>query len=75
MTLPASARLEITRVDGRVRNIPISMANTKVRALMDYLADGHFRDDFQGLKPGEVPAKAFHVDEMYEAISQMTLIC
>ena len=51
------------------------MANTKVRALMDYLADGHFREDIPGLKPGEVPTKAFHFDEMHEAISQMTLIC
>ncbi len=75
LTLPASARIEIRRDDGRVREIPISMANAKVRALMDYLADGHFRSDTLDLKPGEVPVKAFKFDEMREAISQITLIC
>ena len=75
LTLPASARLEITRVDGRVREIPISMANGRVRSLMDYLADGHFRDDFQGLRPGEVPTEAFRFDEMRDALSQTTIVC
>ena len=75
LTLPPSARLEIERQNGLVREIPISMANGKVRVLMDYLADGHFRDDIAGLRPGEVPVQAFRFDEMLDAISQMTLIC
>jgi hypothetical protein len=75
LTLPASARLEIERQNGAVREIPIAMANGKVRTLMDYLADGHFRDDIPGLRPGEVPVQAFRFDEMRDAISQMTLIC
>ena len=75
LTLPASARLEMTRQDGSVRDIPISMANAKVRALMDYLADGHFREDFPSLKPGEVPAAAFRFDEMREAISKTAIAC
>jgi hypothetical protein len=75
LTIPASARLEIRRNDGLFREIPISMANGKVRKLMDYLADGHFRDDIPGLKPGEVPVQAFRFDEMRDAISQTQVLC
>ena len=73
LTLPASARLEITRNDGRVRDIPLSMANGKVRALMDYLADGHFRRDFPGLAPGQVPVAAFRLDEMRAALETLEI--
>ena len=42
----------------RVPGLPY-MENARVRALMDYLADGIFRNDWPGLQPGEVPVEAF----------------
>ncbi len=71
--LPASARLEVARPDGRVRTLPLSMVNPRVRARMDYLADGRFLADFPDCRPGEVPFEAFRYDEMREAIASLTL--
>ena len=44
-----------------------------VRALMDYLADGHFRRDFPGLAPGQVPVAAFRLDEMRAALETLEI--
>jgi hypothetical protein len=44
------------------------MENARVRKLMDYLADGHFRADWPGLLPGEVPAEAFRFAEFRDAL-------
>ena len=46
------------------------MENPKLRKLMDYLADGHFRDDWPGLKPGEVPPEAFRLEEFRDALAK-----
>jgi hypothetical protein len=75
LTIPASARIEVSRSDGRLREIPVAMANGKVRGLMDYLADGRFREDYAGLAPGEVPTSAFKCDAMRGAISQTQVLC
>ena len=45
------------------------MKNPKVRELMDYLAKGLFRKDYnKGCTPGIVPVSAWRIDEMAEAL-------
>lgn len=56
---------------GRKRRLPLYMANAKVRALMDYLADGGFWiDSKKSLSPGEVPVAAFRFPEFREALRE-----
>ena len=67
-------RLEIGRPGGALpRVLPLTAANRRVRVLMDYLADGHFRDDFAGLEPGQVPVAAFRLDEFRSALREQTI--
>lgn len=71
---PATARLEIERPGGAPpRVLPLAAANRRVRALMDYLADGLFLRDFPGLKPGEVPVDAFRLDDVRTALETLEL--
>ena len=74
LEVPGTARLEVTRPDGTVRTLPLSMTNRRVRDLMDYLAKGRFVKDFEGCVPGVVPIAAFRMDEMAEALSRQTLV-
>ena len=68
------SRLKVDYADGRVRDIPVSMANDAVRKHINYLADGLFRKDYAGLTPGEVPVAAFRFDEMRTALAQQRLV-
>lgn len=67
-------RLNMEYPDGRTRDIPIAMANAEVRKHINYLADGGFLKDWQGLEPGEVPVSAFRFDEMRKALASQRLI-
>ncbi|MCL1910320.1 MAG: hypothetical protein FWG05_05235, partial [Kiritimatiellaeota bacterium] len=73
LDVPASARLEITRDDGHISDIPLYMANPSVREHMDHLADGRFLDDHPDLAPGEVPPAAFRLDAIREAMTEQKL--
>ena len=69
-----TARLEIGRPGGAPpRVLPLAATSRRVRALMDYLADGHFRRDFPGLVPGQVPVAAFRLDEMPAALETLEI--
>ncbi|MBQ6923159.1 MAG: hypothetical protein IJQ73_00820, partial [Kiritimatiellae bacterium] len=69
-----TARLEIGRPGGASpRVLPLAATSRRVRALMDYLADGHFRRDFPGLVPGQVPVTAFRLDEMPAALETLEI--
>ena len=46
------------------------MENPEVRKLMDYLAEGRFRDGRPELKPGEVPAEAFRIEDFRKALQK-----
>ena len=69
-----TARLEIGRPGGTPpRVLPLAATSRRVRALMDYLADGHFRRDFPDLVPGQVPVAAFRLDEMRAALETLEI--
>ena len=73
LDVPASARLEVACADGRLRDIPLSMANPSVRRHMDYLADGLFLNDHPNLSPGEVPLEAFRCEAIRDAMQELRL--
>ena len=73
LDVPASARLEITCTNGRIRDIPLAMANPVLRGHMDYLADGLFLNDHPNLSPGEVPIAAFRCDAIRDAMREQRL--
>ncbi len=73
-TVNPCSRLKVDYRDGRIRDIPIAMANAEVRKHINYLADGDFLKDWQGLKPGEVPVPAFRFDEMRKALESQRLV-
>ena len=67
-----TTRLEIGRPGGAPpRVLPLAAANRRVRALMDYLADGLFLRDFKDLEPGQVPVAAFRLDEVRSALETL----
>ena len=74
LEVPASARLEITCADGRIRDIPIAMTNPLLRHHMNHLAEGNFLADHpHPLSPGEVPPAAFRYEAIREALSEHRL--
>lgn len=68
VTLPASARVRLTRDGLEPEMFYIAMENVQVQALLRYLTHGEFRQDYPGLEPGEVPVEAFRLDEMRQAL-------
>lgn len=68
VTNPVWLRTDAFRAPAPIRTTIDHMANPKVRALMDYLARGHFRKDYPGCTPGVVPVAAWRIDEMAEAL-------
>ena len=71
--LPASARITLCR-DGRTsRPRYIAMENERAEALMRYLHDGEFLRDWPSLACGDVPAEAFRLREMREALAEVTV--
>lgn len=73
LSVPASARLELARTDGTLRDIPLAMANPRLRAHVDYLADGLFLKDSPGCASGDVPVAAFRYEAVREALQDLTL--
>ncbi len=68
--VPASAVLALTHGGSTGKTLHILNENAAVQRLYDYLAKGLFLNDYPGLEAGEVPAEAFKINEMAEAISQ-----
>ena len=68
--LPDSKFLPVEELDDAKA---LAATSRRVRALMDYLADGHFRRDFPGLVPGQVPVAAFRLDEMPAALETLEI--
>lgn len=73
LRLPASARLELEMADGTRRDIPLAMANSRLRGHIDYLADGAFLEDWPSSASGDVPVAAFRFDAVREALREMAL--
>ncbi|HCE44118.1 MAG TPA: hypothetical protein DET40_11265 [Lentisphaeria bacterium] len=69
ISLPASARLRLVKTGSEEKIFYIAMANGKVHEHLRYLHNGEFLKDYPGLRPGEVPAEAFRLPEVKEAIS------
>lgn len=73
LRVPGGARLELRLADGSCRDIPLAMANPRVREHIEYLADGHFLRDAPGCVAGDVPVEAFRFDAVRDALAAMTL--
>ncbi len=66
--VPANARVRLTK-DGRAERLfYIAVENESAQELLRYLYDGEFLADYPDTVPGEVPAEAFRIDEMREAL-------
>ena len=71
VTNPVWLRTDAFRAPAPIKTKVDHMANPKVRELMDYLADGHFRKDYnKGCTPGIVPVSAWRFDEMRKALEE-----
>jgi mRNA-degrading endonuclease toxin of MazEF toxin-antitoxin module len=73
LRVPASARLELAMPDGRLRDIPVAMANARLRAHIEYLAEGLFLQDWPSCSSGDVPVEAFRFEAVREALAETTL--
>lgn len=70
LTNPVWLRTDRFRAPAPIKTKRDHMANPKVRELMDYLAEGHFRKDYRVCTPGIVPVKAWRFDEMAKALAE-----
>ena len=70
ITLPANARILLTRAGQADWSFSIAMENTAVERLLSYLTSGEFRKDYPGLRQGEVPPEAFRLRELKEALAE-----
>jgi hypothetical protein len=70
ITLPANARILLTKADQADLSFSIAMENAAVETLLAYLATGEFRKDYPGLRQGEVPPEAFHLAELKKALAE-----
>ena len=69
VTNPVWLRTPAFQPPAPIRTKVDHMANPKVRELMDYLAKGLFRKDYnKGCTPGIVPVSAWRMDEMAAAL-------
>jgi hypothetical protein len=68
--LPANARILLHKPGQRDWNFSIAMENDAVEKLLTYLTSGAFRSDFPHLQAGEVPAQAFHLEELRKALAR-----
>lgn len=73
VTLPASSRIRLRADSGEERMFYIAMENGNVQTLLRYLHDGEFLRDYPRMNPGEVPAEAFRMSEMAEALSSFSM--
>jgi len=72
LVLPASARVRFLKSGSEEKMFYIAMANEKVHEHLRYLHNGEFLKDYPGLRPGEVPAEAFRLPQVKEAISEFS---
>ena len=71
VTNPVWLRTDAFRAPLPIKTGIDHMANPRVRELMDYLANGEFRKDYnKGCTPGVVPVAAFRIDEMRAALQE-----
>ena len=70
ITLPANARIQLTRAGQADWSFTIAMENAAVEKLPSYLTSGEFRIDYPGLRPGEVPREAFRLMELKSALAE-----
>ena len=70
LTNPVWLRTDRFRAPAPIKTKRDHMANPKVRELMDYLAEGHFRKDYRVCTPGIVPVNAWRFDEMAKALAE-----
>jgi hypothetical protein len=73
LRVPGGARLELRQSDGFCRDIPLAMANPRVREHIEYLADGHFLRDSPHRVPGDVSVEAFRFAAVRDALTAMSL--
>jgi len=73
LQVPADCHLKIDLPDGTLREIPLAMANQRLREHINYLSDGEFLNDYPELTPGEVPVAAFRLDQTREALQEQRL--
>jgi hypothetical protein len=70
ITVPASARITLRKSGQRQMSFFIAMENAGVEKLLAYLTSGRFRNNYPNLRPGDVPAEAFHLDELKTALTR-----
>jgi len=70
ITLPANARVLLTKRGLADWSFAIAMENSAVERLLAYLTSGDFRKDYTGLRHGEVPSEAFRLGELKKALAE-----
>jgi hypothetical protein len=70
---PANSNIRIEDNQGKLLDIPIMMANPKLREQMDYLANGKFLNDCPNMQEGQVPAEAFRFEEIKQAMQSLKI--
>jgi hypothetical protein len=70
ITLPADARILLSKPGQSDWNFAIAMENDAVERLLSYLISGEFRKDYSGLGQGEVPPEAFRLGELKKALAE-----
>jgi hypothetical protein len=68
ITLPASARVVLKKQGQKDRTFYIAMENSEVEKNLSYLIYGEFRNDYPNLRRGQIPAEAFHLPQLREAL-------
>jgi hypothetical protein len=69
--LPAASRVTLESVDGYRETRFLLNANPCVQRMQQYLYRGQFLEDFPETRPGEVPLKAFALDDYREALASL----
>ena len=70
ITLPANARILLSKPGQADWSFSIAMENSAVERLLSYLTSGEFRKDYPGLRQGEVPPEAFRLGELKKALAE-----
>jgi hypothetical protein len=67
-SVPANARIVLTKEGLEPRTFYIAMENVGVEKLLSYLVYGEFRKDYPNLPQDVVPPQAFHLEELRRAL-------
>lgn len=74
LTLPADAKLILRDAAGlEQKSFYISAENQGIQKILAYLWQGHFRKDYEGLTPGQIPAECWKLNELQAAMEQVEL--